>query len=360
VQPHLVKLEDIIGTSTGSSPSFVIGRDGRALATLKPARGIVSEQAEGIAESVAAEIRRTAGREGPASRVLSDVHLHGGGTEGSVATRVFPDGAELADLNPTRGTLLARKDEIAEDMVYSLLLGDADRHLGNFRVTADGRMFGFDNGLADLFPDHMYRDSARFEMARTRARDLPAEIHALESRLGELGEAELRQLGDLRQAQRNAEKFKRVVGDYTPNDSRVMWDSPTVGNAQQFDTFVDETMGGHLRYMTEQWGDESGLLYSSIRFEDVARHLDDIEQRVVPQLERILKDTMGADHAHYAYTLQLLQARAKKLRGFLKNKFPPIPSTSRLFRLERWPLRRSPATIGRFDRFEYLPMRAAA
>ena len=360
VQPHLVRLRDIIGIDTASSPAFVIGRDGRVLATLKPVRGAMSGQAEGIAESIAAEIRRSAGREGPASRVLSDVQLRGGGTEGSVATRAFPDGAELADLNPTRGALLARRDDIAEDMVYSLLLGDADRHLGNFRVTSDGRMFGFDNGLADLFPEHVYRSRAHFDLATQEAQGLRTRVQQLEAQLDQLGEAGRQELAGTRSRLQHYERWQRVAGDYTPSSPELKWGSPAPGSAQQFDAFVDETLGGHLRYMAEQWGDESGLLYSSIRFEDVARHLDDIEQKVVPQLERILRDTMGADHAHFAYTLQLLQTRAKKLRGFLQNRFPSIPSVSRVFRIDEWLATSRPAAFERLVDVEHLPMRVAA
>jgi hypothetical protein len=71
-----------------------------------------------------------------------------------VLLHLFEAGDAWKGRTPTLAERIARKDALAEDLATALFLGDGDRHLGNLRVLEDGRLFGYDYGLADLYPTH--------------------------------------------------------------------------------------------------------------------------------------------------------------------------------------------------------------
>lgn len=60
----------------------------------------------------------------------------------------YVPGTQLKDL--PQEVAIAFKEQIACDKVLAALLGDHDRHLGNYLITADGRIWSIDHGMADV------------------------------------------------------------------------------------------------------------------------------------------------------------------------------------------------------------------
>lgn len=60
----------------------------------------------------------------------------------------YVPGTQLKDL--PQEVAIAFKEQIARDKVLAALLGDHDRHLGNYLITADGRIWSIDHGMADV------------------------------------------------------------------------------------------------------------------------------------------------------------------------------------------------------------------
>lgn len=307
------------GAASATPPEFVLDAAGKPIAVIKPANHAAFGDV-GSGEEIASRIRALAGREGPVSRLLTLTHADGT-TKKYVVIRLFPDGSDLAARIPNLPELVARKDDFAEDMVYSLVVGDGDRHWGNFRVTKDGRMFGYDYGFADLFPEHYYRNPGFDEAAaRLRAHEDALERLA-QSNLPEAEAANLRGRllsdGDLAEL-RQAEFVRGLYRD--PRFAQVP--SP---DSPEFTEFVRGTMERHFRHATgRQWGDGSGVLSSSIRYEDLARHLDDIEMRVKPEIRAIVQQALGEGHPQLHYTEKLLEKRIEILRSFLQQRFPSV------------------------------------
>ena len=266
--------------ATTADPSFVIGREGKPIAVVKKALGSSGHE-EGIAEELASRIFEVLGRPGPRSRVVQLTVE--GKTEKYIVTQLFPHGTELRDLSPTTGQLLARKEDLAEDLVYSLFLGDGDRHLGNYRVLDSGETLPFDYGLADLFPEHaQYR--------------VPADVREAQEVLARPG------ISPKMREQLEKLEFARQLY-YDPRFS-----TPPPIDSPEFKEFVRGTMEKHLAWATRGWS-ESGqsILQSAVRFEEMAPHIREL-QEVRQTLPRIL-DLVMKNHPQRGYTQKLLETR---------------------------------------------------
>lgn len=79
----------------------------------------------------------------------------------------YVKGTKLEDLPPE--VAIAFKQQIARDKVIAALLGDHDRHLGNYIIAADGRVWSIDHGMAkfsgDLVETDLLATPEQFEAA---------------------------------------------------------------------------------------------------------------------------------------------------------------------------------------------------
>lgn len=328
---------------------------------------------DGIAEEIASRVFESAGRRGPFSRVIQ--LTIDGKPRRFLVTKTFDPGVDWDDLGPGVADLIARKEDLAEDLVYRLLLGDGDVHLGNFRILDTGHAMGFDYGGADLFPTHpTYRDPVKFKAAADQINQYRAALkdmlenpgnynvsretvekasRALEQTAramnvdpldgleipyvsfengkkaaGELAEA-FRALG------REELPADKVAGLFNDGYVRGLYQHPRfTGNPMEFtddqlDDFIEATMHTHYNHAVNQWGDEAGIVQSVITQEDCAHALEAIQNKVRPNIDTIVDTSMkGATEAQRAYTKKLLRKRMDLLERFLKKKFPSIPATS--------------------------------
>jgi hypothetical protein len=65
-----------------------------------------------------------------------------------VMQRLVPDVSDLSAVD--RGTILAVKRHVAEDRVFSFLVGDPDRHGRNFLITGSGKVYSIDHGQSAI------------------------------------------------------------------------------------------------------------------------------------------------------------------------------------------------------------------
>jgi len=113
------------------------------------------------AEVLASRLRRKMGKKTPGARVVELATPEG--AERFVATEAY-QGVELWDHlkrvhreghgGDVLGELLAYKDGFADDMSFSALMGDGDRHPSNMLVMPNGELLPIDFGMADIHRTH--------------------------------------------------------------------------------------------------------------------------------------------------------------------------------------------------------------
>ena len=121
------------------------------------------------AELLAARLSEKLGKRTPGAR-LAELRTPEG-TKRVIATEAY-QGVELWDHlkrihreghgADVLGELLSFKEGIAEDMRFSLLIGDGDRHPSNMLVLPNGELLSIDFGMADIHPTHFtYRHEGK-------------------------------------------------------------------------------------------------------------------------------------------------------------------------------------------------------
>ncbi|MCA9298829.1 MAG: hypothetical protein KDA28_07170, partial [Phycisphaerales bacterium] len=235
------------------------------------------------------------------------------------------------------------KDELAEDLVFSMLIGDGDRHFGNYRVTTDQRLVPFDYGLADIVRSHPYRQSS-----------LAAEIRpAFEAATRELDE--LLGLANPTMAERT--RIRKLSNDLEVYQRRALYQdilepvTPPGPDGQGMEAFVRTTTDRHLDWATRAWRDAPEFL-GTVAYEDFEPHLrrlrDALERPGV--LDRIVDQAMEG-HPDIEYTRRLLRTRLEAMGSALERRFPKRSP-------RRSPSRRSPTRVpGRIRRGTRGPVR---
>ena len=275
------------GTAMGSAadPMFIYGKNRKLLGVRKNAEGML-DHPEGMAEELASRINEALGRPGPRARV-HEVTARNPATGSMVkkkylVTELLPSGRPLDDILNGPHQLLARKDEISEDIVFSLFMGDGDRHFGNYWISDYGEVIPMDYGLADLFPEHPYRQP--------------------------LYVAQPEHPGSL----------------YRPSNQG----KPVPHTSPEFDDYVRKLMKRHWNHGTRHWRHPAfaDTFPAAMTYESMAPHIQKFKKLCEPpgpgqpsRLSKLLDATMGTNHPHRAYTGALLKKRAEILDEFLKN-----------------------------------------
>lgn len=298
-----------VGPESASKPRFVKDADGNVIAVTKFVDGM-ADHPEGNAEVLASLLSEELGRGAPRAR-LSDFIVNVDGKEQRlVIFELMPEGTELADLNPGTGQLLARKQDVAEDFVFSMLLGDGDRHFGNFRITPDEGFVPFDYGLADILPDHPYRQSAAYEPM-----------------------LELQQLREVRspnkaQRQRMDALRQQIDGLNVRPDVATLYHhmDPSIGmpkpGAPGFGDHVLLMMGKHMDHGSRSWGAYSKLFDDTMTLEDFLPHIQKLKDKLDQPgvLDKIVGQAMDG-HPDASYTRELLKKRLEVMEDAFRQRF---------------------------------------
>jgi|GEM_PF-5654250 len=299
-----------VGSNSASKPRFIKDADGKVIAVTKFADGMAGHP-EGNAEMLASLLSEELGRGAPRAR-LSDFTVNVDGVERRlVILELMPEGTELSKLDPGTGQLLARKEAVAEDFVFSMLIGDGDRHFGNFRITPGEGVVPFDYGLADIVPSHPYRQSAAYEpmVELEQLRDLRSPNKAQRQRM----EALQQQINQLNVRPDVATLYHHM--------------DPTIGvpkpGAPGFDDHVLLMMGKHMDHGSRSWGAYSKLFDEAMTLEDFLPHIQKLKDKLDQPgvLDKIVGQAMDG-HPDAVYTRELIKKRLEVMENAFRQKFP--------------------------------------
>ncbi|MCA9303585.1 MAG: hypothetical protein KC996_05635 [Phycisphaerales bacterium] len=295
---------------TASKPRFVKDAAGNNLAVTKTASGMAGHP-EGRAEVLASLVAEQLGRRTPRARLSNFTVDLDGKTQQLVITELMPQGIELRDLNPTTAQLLARKDAITEDFVFSMFLGDGDRHFGNLRITPDEQMIGFDYGLADILPTHPYRQAAILETVRPMYDDAKRTLDELIATPGT--------------PQSEIDRVRRELSALQIRTLYFNLESPggiPMPSDPGFTEFVEQSMNMHMTWGSRQWTDHD-LFHRSMSFEDFGPHIERLEDAMNKPgvLDKIVDQSMQG-HPDIEYTRELLKKRLEVMREVFRARYP--------------------------------------
>jgi hypothetical protein len=359
--------------STASSPRAIFDEKGNPIAYFKgtdlyPAGGAatgIPPIRQGQAEVLASNLRHAAGRPGPAARVIDGVEIDGV-LQKIVAIKAFPAGKELDELlvqlakHPRIGgadwivpTVLAQKEEIAEDIVYAMVLGDGDRHFGNLWFGKNRGAIGFDYGLADFLPDHAwYRNNPfRDSLVQSARNNLDDLVRRAEQVTGMTEDALMRAANpsdEVRAWQERLLKAREVFEEkvkaidsgatslYRVPDQPVAPDFRA--DPEGFTEYARKLMERHWTHGTRNWSSATGdYLETVIRLEDVAPHIRKLRElkeagKVGDLVRRSLRD---ATEEEVEFATRMLEARIDALEEFFQGKFRSVPDSAFLRRVPR-------------------------
>ncbi len=212
---------------------------GKQVGVAKKAMGGHGHQ-EGVLEDFASRLGESLDRNIPRAR------RHGTWT----VMELLPQGKTLSELNPDAARLLSHREEILDDMIFSMFLGDGDRHFGNLMVRIDGKLVPIDFGLADLFPEHPYRHPEVAQRCKDMAAQYQKRLDDWASSPPPTDPAELAQrakrIKEFKEIIRGARHNQRVYSLYAADDINMRPDP----DSPEFEQFVRETMEKQLKYGT--------------------------------------------------------------------------------------------------------------
>jgi hypothetical protein len=339
-----IKVSQHAGTGgSASEPWFVLDENGRMLAVVKKAVGFGSHP-EGAIEEMASLLSEKLGRQAvPRTRQHMLKRPGSPAPERMIVTEIMPEGPELKAAALSPAELLRHKDEITEDFVFSTFLGDGDRHFGNYRVAADGKLIPFDYGLADVVPKHgRYRNPLYGELAEA-VRQNQDELSRLKSQLATLPEggqrhAELEALIQRTEGDIRVNTFNRDVNSLYHDAN---FPTPPAVGSPEFRDYVKAQMRRHIKHGTRGWDAQGGVLADGIDLETVSPHVGKLRTRLDSGAIDQAVDQAFANGPHKGYTKQLLKTRLEVMEEVLEEFFPrmlpatPVPSA----RIIPWPLR---------------------
>jgi len=354
----------------GAVGGVMRSQSGKACArTVAVVREVTDGDVAGMAEEIASRVFAAAGRPGPHSRIIQ-IPV-GGRLRDFLVTKVLDPGIDWEDLSPGISQMMARKRDLARDLVYRLLFGDPDCHFGNIRISDAGYTQGIDYGGGDFLRSHPdFRDVEALEEAvtqinrfRSKLKDMVANpgrhgvseeaarqaSEALESaakklNLDPMGAPDIPGLGseDTREAVfgaldairelRHADLPVESAGDILNTLSKstlyqhpIFRTNPAALSDADFLRFVESSMNLHFDSAVKQWGDPNGIVRSAISLEDCAEALREIQENVRPKISGIIEKAMKrVPAAERAYAKKLLLRRIDRLEDFLKGKFPSL------------------------------------
>lgn len=302
---------------TASNPHFVRNAAGDVISVTKNEFGM-SGHPQGRAEHLASLVSERLGRPSPRAR-LSDFDVDvDGRRQRQVMFELMPDGVELEALQPTTAQLLAHRDALAEDLVYSLVIGDGDRHFGNYLVTNGGEVVPFDYGLADLFPQHPYRHPTHIGVVQDAFDTAKSELDALLA----LRTPDATQLQRIDKLRRDLVVYQRNALYHDLADKAPI---PGPGDPR-FEAFVRRSAEKHLDWGTRMW-DDHPLFAASMTQETFARHVERVREVLgAPGVVDAIVDDALAGHPDIEFTRALLKTRLEILGDVLAERFPAAPA----------------------------------
>ncbi len=352
--------------SSFSSPRAIFDEKGNPIAYFKAADIELSmgnflpdrpTHPEGMAETLGSNLRRAGQRSGPTARVLENLPIDGKMTK-QVVIAAFDSGTDLLSRlkglrrHPRLGghdwvtaTLVAHKAEVAEDMVYAMVLGDGDRHFGNFWLKRDGGIMPFDFGLADIGKAHgAYRNERlRAAILEEPAENLQRLLKEAEGALG-LNEEALRRIDNPNFEQRTFLKQIDQARDHLNQLTKVADGVPSIYRVPEypeppdfktapadFADYAQKLMEKHWQHGTRTWNDFAGdFLESVIRREDVLPHIQQLQRlRQSGEIERVVRKSLaGAAEEEIEFAVHMLEARVDHLETFFKKKFSSVPDVA--------------------------------
>lgn len=326
--------------ASASAPRYVLAHDGQPIAVTKyGSQARTNHHPEDRAEELASRLAEALGRDTPRAR-RSSFEAPDQPGQRLILTEMLPQGSELRSIRPTQAQLLAHKDAIAEDYVFSMLIGDGDRHFKNLWVTADGRVIGFDYGFADIVPDHHYRPMDQIKGARKTIAELTEMIDALESR-NRLNALEQVELKDAKRKLEGARRLNERMSLYQPLDFD---DVPRPGDPR-WEAYVSEQMQRHMAWGSREWADHGELFAEAMTYEDFLPHIEKLERTLAQgnAVDRAIDAAMSG-HPDREYTRAILKTRLKVMKEQFMRRFPSIPDEA-LEPLSRRPALRPGATL---------------
>jgi hypothetical protein len=308
-EPHLVPVFHAQGGKpTYSTPFYIVDRAGNTIGVAKRAIGNL-DHPEGILEDFASRLGEALGCNIPRARCRGDWTV----------LELLPQGKTLSTINPDAARLLSHRKELLDDMIFSMLLGDGDRHFGNLMVRIDGEVVPFDFGLADMLPQHPYRHPDLVRQMdlmegqyQQRLDDLLASPTPTDpDDLARRAEA----INRMRQRIRSARNSREVLSKYAPEDINFRPDP----DSPEFEQFVRETMLRQLQHGTRTWDSGDRMLSSAMTPEELRRRISELKGRIRQlreaadgdQLKKMLDASFGADHPNREYAEKLLETRLK-------------------------------------------------
>jgi hypothetical protein len=103
---------------------------------------------ECYAELIASELAELFGINVPVATARTVVDQTTGEITHYVLVTRWVDGVSATEVEAAK--LVAMKDQFADHRVFSAIMGDEDRHLGNYLIDAEGRLYTIDSGFGQF------------------------------------------------------------------------------------------------------------------------------------------------------------------------------------------------------------------
>ena len=313
------------GKPTYSTPYYIVDGAGNQIGVAKHAVGNL-EHPEGILEDFASRLGESLGLNIPRARRSGDWTV----------MELLPQGKTLTSLNPDSARLLSHRRELLDNMIFSMLLGDGDRHFGNLLVGIDGKLVPYDFGLADLMPTHPYRNADLVNQMNMMERQYLDQLERLRNLPPPLDPDALAIRGDnikrLEGVVESAQRNREVLSLYAPDDIHM---TPTPGTPG-FEQFARETMTRQLEHGTRSWDAGNRTLSSAMDPDEVGRRINALREQIQAlreapggdQLKEMLDASFGPNHPQREYAEQLLEERLKVMEDVFKEHLRKATSVS--------------------------------
>jgi hypothetical protein len=326
-EPHLVPVFHAQGGKpTYSTPFFIADGAGNTIGVAKKAVGNL-DHPEGILEDFASRLGEALDRNLPRARRTGDWTV----------MELLPQGKTLSAINPDAARLLSHREELLDDMIFSMLLGDGDRHFGNLMVRIDGEVVPFDFGLADMMPQHPYRHTDLVQQMDMMEGQYQRQLDQLQASPRPTDPDDLARRAEainrIRERIRSARNNREILSMYAPQDTAFQPDP----GSPEFEQFVRETMHRQLQHGTRTWDSGNRMLSTAMTPEQLSGRISEFQDKLRQlrqgadgdQLRKMLDASFGPNHPHRDYAEHLLEMRLKVMEQVFLEHFGQLQPVSR-------------------------------